>query len=104
MSFTPAQECAARALRDRDPEENLIILVSKEDVRHVLHIIGATIAQEAECYGGTWKFPDGSLLCIRRFTDPPIDLESGYNVVVCNGGRNPNSADRNGIEAWKNAS
>ena len=104
MSFSSAQECAIRALRERDPEGNLVILVSKDDVKDVLNIVGATIGLEAKSQGGSWKFDQGNFVCVRRSTDPPIDLEGGFSVVVCNGGRNPSSEEKNGIEEWKDAS
>lgn len=102
--MTSAQECAARILENWDRKRPLCILAATEDVRGVRAIVGATVPAESVCSGESWTLVEGSEVFVQAFTDSPFKRTGGYELALCNGGRELQSPDRAGMEKWLSAS
>lgn len=104
MSLTPTQECACRAVRDMKPGKHHVLLASQEEIKQVRNIVGVSLSLDSECYGSVWKSPTGELVSVHRYHDTPPNLEGGFELIVCNGGRDPTPTEKKDLERWRDAS
>jgi hypothetical protein len=109
MTLRNSQECACRVLdehrtnisRKRRP---FVILAPKQDLPDVRNMISASMPAGSQCFGANWLSPDGEVIAIRGFDEDIPTYKDGFDLEVCNGGRDYSPDERRHVERWRKAS
>jgi hypothetical protein len=108
MTMRTAQECACRVLdthrADVDRKDRpFVIIATDDDVIDVRNMVSVSMPPGSECFGSTWRSPEGETVQIKRYNDSVPQYRNGFDLVICNGGRILSAPQREAINRWRQA-
>lgn len=108
MTLSNAQECACRVLDEHRTDSSrkkrpFVILAHREDVRGVRNMVSASMPPGSECFGANWRAPNGEIIAVRSLDEDVPTYADGFDLDVCNGGRDYSADERRHVERWRKA-
>ena len=106
MTLKSAEECACRILdnrKDTSRKRPLVILAGTESLQGVRHMVSASLPPGTVCYGSVWRSPSGEVVVVKRYEDIIPPYPHGFDLEVCNGGREYTADERYDLKRWRNA-
>lgn len=108
MTLRSAQECVCRVLDDKREDDTredrpFVILTGEDTVKEVAHMVGASMPEGSECFGSAWRSPTGEIVSVKRYSEPVPEFPTGFDLAVCNGGREYTSDERRDLKRWRDA-
>lgn len=100
-----AVQCACRTASDTALADkgNVVILSSDSDVSRLRRMVGTVMPDGSTNSGSSWQTPTGTMVSIKRYSDPVPAYQNGFRIHVCNGGRALSSEEVRHVRRWENA-
>lgn len=97
-----AHNCAAQALASRDPNSRrpLVILARSEEIPGIQAIVAVTLPLGSKCSGSSWEEPNGRIVAVKRFSEPPLGFPGGFDLFICSTDLSTEAKD---VQRWRDA-